>query len=439
MPRSRRIRSVALGLAALAVTGCGAHPVIAGDSTSTAAPPAVTPTAPLRLAASATALSDGAARVFRPDGAYATGGQLVTSRDTIARTASPLLYQLARLGGTGYTVPVSQPGTYFVDLFVAETRGATPGQRVWDVTAEGTSVATAVDVARDAGPDTAFHVLFAVPVTDGTLDLAFAPRAGEPLVGAIEVDYQSDSTRSATLFSDDFTSAAGASPDRTRWGAVSGGGGWGNHELQYYTKRTDNVATDGAGNLALTARKETYTGYDGITRNYTSGRVQTRGRFSFRFGSAVARMRVPVGQGLLPAFWGLGSNIGTIGWPACGEIDVVENLGSEPTTAHAVVHGADSNGEPWLSGAETDTAAPLSDGFHTYGLVWGPNAVTMTLDGRPYMAISASDLPPGSRWGLNHRFYLLLSLAVGGRWPGPPDSSTAFPATLLVDYVRVTA
>jgi beta-glucanase (GH16 family) len=306
------------------------------------------------------------------------------------------------------------------------------------VTAEDGTVAESVDAARDAGPNTAWHLLFAVPVVDGALDISFTPDSGVPLVGAVEVDYQNSSVTPRTLFTDDFNGPAGGPPDAAVWGADVGGNGWGNNELETYTKRPANLATDGAGSLAITARREEKTGADGITRNYTSGRLLTRDKFEFQYGTADARLRMPDGRGLLSGFWMLGSNAGTVGWPLCGEMDVVENVGSEPAIAHATVHAGGSGGTNWLAGSPATASEPLAAAFHTYGLVWGPNALGMTLDGRSYMTISASDIPKTSFWNFNHPFYLLLDLAVGGNWPGPPDAGTVFPARLWVDYVRVT-
>ena len=447
MPALTRSRTATVCVLAAATSMPVAQPALAGHKTTvtkvtaTVAPsaPAVSASSPVLVAASSTALLDTTGRSFSPDSPYAVGGQLVSTLNTVRRTASQPLYQRERLDGSGYAFPVSTPGTYFVDLFVAETRGAQVGQRVWNVTAEGTPAATSVDVVRDAGANVASHVLFAAPVTDGVLNIGFDRVAGQPLVGAVEVDYQNASTTPATtLFSDDFSSAAGTSPDTGKWTAVTGGNGWGNNELQTYTRRTSNVSTDGAGHLSITARNETYTGSDGITRNYTSARLQTRDHFAFQYGTAVARMRVPAGQGLLPAFWALGTNIGTVGWPLCGEVDVTEIVGSEPNVSHATVHAGATDGTAWLSGTPTTAATPLSDGYHDYGLIWGPNALAMTLDGRTYMTVSASDPLPTNLWNFNHPFYLLLNLAVGGNWPGSPDATTVFPATLSVDSVRVT-
>ena len=447
MPTLTRSRTATVCILAAAGSLAIVQPALAGKKptatkvTTTVAhsAPAVSASSPVRIAASSTALVDATGQTFGPDSPYAVGGQLVTTLNTVRRTASQPLYQRERLGGSGYAFPVSTPGTYFVDLFVAETQGAQVGQRVWNVTAEGSPAATSVDVVRDAGANVASHVLFAAPVTDGVLNISFDRVAGQPLVGAVEVDFQNSSTTAAaTLFSDDFNSAVGTSPDTRKWTAVTGGNGWGNNELQSYTGRASNVATDGAGHLSITARNETYTGSDGLTRNYTSARLQTRDHFAFQYGTAVARMRVPAGQGLLPAFWALGTNIGTVGWPLCGEVDIAEILGSDPTVSHATVHAGATNGGTWLSGTSTAAATPLSDGYHDYGVIWGPNAIAMTLDGRTYMTVSASDPLPTNFWNFNHPFYLLLNLAVGGNWPGAPDATTAFPATLSVDYVRVT-
>jgi beta-glucanase (GH16 family) len=337
-------------------------------------------------------------------------------------------------------VPVSTPGTYFVDLLTSETRGAQPGRRVWDVTAEGQPVATDVDVARDAGQSTASHVLFAAPVTDGQLDISIVARVGNPVVDAVEVDFEKADTSSTTLFSDTFDGTAGSLPDASKWRFAKGGSGWGNHELETYTRRPSNVALDGAGNLDIVARHETYTGGDGITRNYTSARLTTVDTFSFQYGTATARIRIPSGKGLWPAFWSLGTNRSSAGWPLCGEMDIMENRGDQPYTADATVHAArkGTTNQAWNSSTATTSASELSSDYHTYALVWGPGAMAMTLDGRTYFSLSASDLSPALLWNFNHPFFLLLNLAVGGDTAGPPDDTTPFPAVMAIDDVQVT-
>jgi len=334
---------------------------------------------------------------------------------------------------------VAQPGTYFVDLFVAEISNIKPGQRVWDVTAEGKTAVANVDVVREAGQNRAWHVLFSAPVTDGVLDLGIVARAGLPLIDSIEVDYQGPQTSATTLFSDDFDGDAGTSPDAGRWGYDVGGGGWGNHELETYTDRPENASVDGSGNLAVTARPETFTGTDGITRNYTSARLSTASTFAFTYGTAQARIRTPKGKGLWPAFWALGSDMPLVGWPNCGELDVMETVGSTPNTAYQNIHGTLKTGPEWSLGTSAVLSSALSAGYHTYGLVWGPNALAITVDGRAYMTTSATDVAPANLWTFNHSFYLLIDLAVGGSWPGSPDSTTPFPAVMSVDYVHVTS
>ena len=240
------------------------------------------------------------------------------------------------------------------------------------------------------------------------------------------------------MWSDDFNGPAGSPPDPTKWQAVSGGNGWGNDELEYYTWRSANVSLDGAGHLAITARQETYTGPDGVTRDYTSARIQTKGLFQARYGTIEARIQLPVGAGLWPAFWMLGSNSDAVGWPACGEIDVMENIGSDPFTAYGSIHGPDTSaGAAYAVGAAVRSQTALAGGFHIYGITWSSESISFSLDGVPYETRTPSSLSGGQQWVYNQPFYLLLNVAVGGTWPGSPSRSTQFPATMLVDWVRV--
>ena len=238
-------------------------------------------------------------------------------------------------------------------------------------------------------------------------------------------------------WADEFNGRAGVRPDASRWGYAYGGGGHGNQEHEFYTSRAENAATDGLGNLAITARKETLPGstcWYGTCR-YTSARLHTTGKFAQAYGRFEARMRLPAGQGIWPAFWMLGTGPG--GWPGAGEIDIMENIGRLPNTVHGTIHG------PGYSGANGSTAqykAPsrLSDGFHTYAIEWQPNRITWFFDGIRYATRTPADTG-GNRWVFDHPFYLLLNLAVGGTWPGYPDASTVFPQRFLIDYVRVYA
>jgi beta-glucanase (GH16 family) len=244
-----------------------------------------------------------------------------------------------------------------------------------------------------------------------------------------------------TTFDEEFSGAAGSGPDASRWTPAYGGNGFGNGELQYYTGRPDNVTTDGAGNLVITARKEPFTGADGVTRQYTSAKLSTLRTFSFQYGTVTSRMRIPAnGPGLLPALWALGTDLPDVGWPHCGEIDIMENIGSEPTIAHATLHGGTTAGlEDWVSAGVYRSDAPIGSEFRTFELVWGPDGISGRADGHTFFTVGASDIAPGHEWSFNHPFFLVLNLAVGGDWPGSPDATTVFPASMAVDYVRVSA
>jgi beta-glucanase (GH16 family) len=234
------------------------------------------------------------------------------------------------------------------------------------------------------------------------------------------------------VWSDEFEGPAGQAPDASKWSADVGGSGWGNQELEYSTARPENVALDGAGHLALTARAEPYMG-----KSYTSGRVNTLAHFTRAFGRFEARMQLPAGQGMWPAFWLLGANQSTVGWPACGEIDIVENKGQEPNTVHGTVHGPGYSGGKGISASRVVPGAALSAGFHVYAIEWFANNIVFSVDGVSYFMLTPSQLPAGTQWVFDHPFGIILDLAVGGTYVGSPDASTTFPQTLLVDYVRV--
>jgi beta-glucanase (GH16 family) len=191
------------------------------------------------------------------------------------------------------------------------------------------------------------------------------------------------------------------------------------------------------GNLVLTAIKESYTGKDG-TRAYTSGRIESHKKFELQYGRVEARIKIAKGQGIWPAFWMLGSDYLTNGWPNCGEIDIMENIGSEPDKVHGSLHGPGYSGGAPLSGVYTlPNHARFSDDFHVFAVDWKPGEMRFYVDGKLFETQKASDLPEGKRWVFDHPFYVIFDLAVGGYWPGVPDATTTFPQTMLVDYVRV--
>jgi beta-glucanase (GH16 family) len=240
------------------------------------------------------------------------------------------------------------------------------------------------------------------------------------------------------VWSDEFSGPDGSSPDPAKWTYDLGGKGWGNHELESYTNRKENARIE-KGNLVITAQKETYTGSDGMTRDYTSARLKTQGLFVQTYGRIEARIKIPEGQGIWPAFWMLGEDIPTVGWPKCGEIDIMENIGKEPATIHGSLHGPSATGRT----SDLTSTFSLSAGqnfaadFHLYAIEWDPGTVRFYVNSNLYATFHSSDWPAGGKWVFDHPFFIILNLAVGGDWPGTPDASTKFPQTMLVDYVHV--
>lgn len=230
---------------------------------------------------------------------------------------------------------------------------------------------------------------------------------------------------------DEFSGPAGQLPNPANW-VFDVGTDWGNAQLEYDTARPDNVSLDGAGNLAITARRESYSG-----REYTSGRINTRGLFEQAGGRFEARMRMPSGQGMWPAFWLLGSNIATSPWPACGEIDIMEYRGQDPHRVLGSLHGPGYSGGGAISKTYTVPGAGMDASFHVYAVEWSSSKITWFVDDVAYATAAPGSLPGGTTWVFNRPFFIILNLAVGGNFVGPPDANTTFPQQLLVDYVRV--
>ncbi len=233
------------------------------------------------------------------------------------------------------------------------------------------------------------------------------------------------------VWQDEFDGSAGQLPDAAKW-SFDVGTDWGNAQLEYDTNRAENVSLDGAGHLAITARQEAYLG-----RAYTSGRIQTSGKFAQAGGRFEARLRVPTGQGMWPAFWLLGADFATTGWPACGEIDVMEYRGQQPAIVHGSLHGPGYSGGSAVTRSYTSPGGSLADDFHVYAVEWSATEIQWSLDGQPYQTVRPADLPGGAAWVFDKPFFVILNLAVGGNFVGPPNGTTAFPQSLLVDYVRV--
>ncbi|MBN1171679.1 MAG: family 16 glycosylhydrolase [Micromonosporaceae bacterium] len=241
------------------------------------------------------------------------------------------------------------------------------------------------------------------------------------------------------VWADDFNGAAGSAVDSSKWNYDTGGGGWGNQELEYYTSGNANAALDGNGNLVITARKETPAGSSCWygTCQYTSARLLTSGKFTKQYGRMEARMKLPKGQGIWPAFWALGDNLGSVGWPNSGEIDIMENVGKEPGTVHGSLHGPGYSGGNPLTGSYTlPNGQAFGDGFHTFAVDWAPDSITWYVDGIQYSRHVPADAGSNT-WVFGHPFFLILNVAVGGTWPGSPDATSTFPQQMVVDYVHV--
>ncbi len=242
-------------------------------------------------------------------------------------------------------------------------------------------------------------------------------------------------------WSDEFDGAAGAQVDARKWSAQIGGGGWGNKELEYYRDSTLNAYLDGRGSLVIKALEaspaQELRCWYGPCR-YTSARLITKRKFSQAYGRFEARIKIPYGQGLWPAFWMLGDDIDKTGWPACGEIDIMENIGREPSTVHGTIHGPGYNGAGGIgSPFALSNGERFADGYHIFAVEWEPQAIRFYVDAQLYATRTPADLPRGAKWVYDHPFFIILNLAVGGSWPGDPDRTTRFPQTMMVDYVRV--
>lgn len=234
-------------------------------------------------------------------------------------------------------------------------------------------------------------------------------------------------------FEDEFEGTAGELPDISIW-QFDIGTGWGNEQLECDTNRPENVSLDGYGHLAITAREEDYPPCD-----YTSGRITTRGTFAQDRGRFEARIKLPIGQGIWPAFWLLGSNIDDPGidWPECGEIDIMEYRGQEPTVLHGSLHGPGYSGGDAISRKLDLGGNGLNEDYHIYSIEWTANQITWKFDGTAYLTVTPENLPSGTRWVFDHPFFIILNVAVGGFFVGSPDETTQFPQTMLVDWVRV--
>jgi beta-glucanase (GH16 family) len=230
------------------------------------------------------------------------------------------------------------------------------------------------------------------------------------------------------VWSDDFSGPAGQLPDPAKWTFDIGRGedGWGNQELQSYTDHPANVSLDGEGNLVITAIQS--------GNSFTSARIKTQGLFSQQYGRFEARLKTPYGPGLWPAFWMLGDNIETVGWPQCGEIDIMELRGQQPHIVHGSVHGPGYSGGSPVTKNYALNNARFDTEFNIFTIEWDENKIDFFVNDYLYQRITPEDLP--GEWVFDEPFFILLNVAVGGNYVGFPLPQTPFPQKMIVDYVK---
>lgn len=242
------------------------------------------------------------------------------------------------------------------------------------------------------------------------------------------------------VWSDEFD---GNSIDTDTWTFETGGGcgqngelgtgcNWGNNEAQYYTDGDNAWVEDGA--LVIEAREEEAP--NGV-HEYTSARLKTSGKKSTQYGRIDIRATLPQGQGIWPALWMLGNDIGQQGWPDCGEIDIVELVGHEPATVHGTVHGPGYSGANGIGSGYTLGSGTFNEGPHTFSIVWDPDRIEWFVDGEQYHTVTRSQVEAaGNEWVYDDSFFFIFNVAVGGLWPGYPDETTTFPQQMRVEYIR---
>jgi beta-glucanase (GH16 family) len=271
-----------------------------------------------------------------------------------------------------------------------------------------------------------------IALAPGMLRAQSPPTSAAPALGDI-------------VWQDTFGKAITGSPEPNpvNWAYETGGGGWGNGELETYCAYGSNKTPCNAkqpnafigrdGYLHVSARKD-------ASGTITSARLISKHLQSFQYGRFEARVRIPAGEGVWPAFWMLGENIDSVPWPACGEFDIMENIGKEPARIHGSIHGTGFTGMKLGLPYSLPSGQPFSGAFHNYGMIWSPQRVAYYVDdpGKPYAVFTPADLPAGGKWPFDDgKDFILLNLATGGSWPGPPDAATKFPAEMLVEYVKV--
>lgn len=306
--------------------------------------------------------------------------------------------------------------------------------------------------ANAVGRDSNFGRTFPAPEDwsgyDGIQLWVYGQNSGDQLTFDVLLSKDQQQTQDLVLvWSDEFEGPLNQSPNFLVWNPELGDGklnnleGWGNAELEHYTGNPENVALDGNGNLVITAKKvdldtSPLQCWYGLCE-YTSARLITKDRVEFQYGRIEARIKLPIGNGLWPAFWMLGSNIDEDGWPQSGEIDIMEYLGSKPDRVGAALHGPGYFGAGNIGATFVLEEGDFSTDFHVFAVEWSPGEIVWSVDDQRYHSVTLEDIPADGEWVFDQPGFIILNLAVGGHYPGNPDRTTPFPAEMVIDYVRV--
>jgi beta-glucanase (GH16 family) len=348
-------------------------------------------------------------------------------------------FQLQDAGNGAFYI-VNMQANRCVDVQAA---GTANGTRIQLYDCNGTPAQTFVEA--DAGNGS---VYFVNKNSNKCLDVTAANAADGTLVQLYDCNQTSAQRWNPTvvgnwpwvlMWSDEFNQADGSAVDPSKWSYDTGGGqqGWGNNELEYYTSGTSNAVIQNEMLVitATTAGASNYWCWYGPCQ-YTSARLNTAGKFAQQYGRVEGRIQIPEGNGVWPGFWMLGSDLPSVQWPACGEIDIMESAGSAPNSVFGTTHGPGPGSYPYsgLSGA-FNAGAPLGNAFHVYATEWDPGSVRFYVDNTLYWTVTPSQLPAGAAWVWNQPFFVLLNFAVGGNLGGSPDPSS-YPKQMRIDYVR---
>lgn len=332
------------------------------------------------------------------------------------------------LAFNGLNIPST--GSYIIRLRVASPGGATASV---DLNA-GTIQLGNFAIPNTGGWQNWTTVSRTVTLNAGTYNLGVFAQTANWNFNWIEVVAASGPS---LVWSDEFNSI-----NTGTWNHETGGGGWGNNEREYYTGgQNASIQFDSQANsnvLVLEARRENPANYNCWYGRceYTSSRMNTSGKRTFTYGRIEARLKLPQTQGIWPAFWMLGNDIGSVGWPACGELDIMEHVGYEPSITHGAMHGPNYSGNTPFAGTHY-LNEQVNANYHVYAIEWNSTSVRWFVDGVQFYQVTKSQVQSYGNWVFDHPMFLILNVAVGGNWPGNPDGSSVFPQRMYVDYIRV--